>query len=39
LLTELAVNLMKRQNRDADNPNVARVSELVPTVCKDSARG
>lgn len=36
LLTDLAVNLMKRQNRDADNPNVARVSELVPSVCKTS---
>jgi hypothetical protein len=38
LLTDLAVNLMKRQNRDADNPNVARVSELVPSVCKTSTK-
>ena len=33
MLTQLAVTLMKRQNRDADNPNVARLSELTPTVC------
>ncbi len=33
MLTKLAVTLMKRQNRDADNPNVARLSELTPTVC------
>jgi hypothetical protein len=33
MLTHLAVTLMKRQNRDADNPNVARLSELTPTVC------
>jgi hypothetical protein len=38
LLTNLAVSLMKRQNHDADNPNVARVSELVPSVCKISTR-
>jgi len=33
MLTHVAVTLMKRQNRDADNPNVARLSELTPTVC------
>ena len=33
MLTQLAVTLMKRQNRDADNPNVARLSELTPRVC------
>jgi hypothetical protein len=33
MLTHLAVTLMKRQNRDADNPSVARLSELTPTVC------
>jgi hypothetical protein len=34
LLTELAANLMKRQNRDADNPEVARITELVPVLCE-----
>jgi hypothetical protein len=24
---------MKRQNRDAENPEVARVTELVPVLC------
>ena len=33
LLTHVAMTLMKTQNRDADNPNVARVAELVPTLC------
>ena len=33
MLTHVAVTLMKRQNRDADNPSVARLSELTPTVC------
>jgi hypothetical protein len=33
ILTQLAVNLMKGQNRDADNPSVARLNELLPTVC------
>jgi hypothetical protein len=35
-LTQLAVNLMKGQNRDADNPNVMRLNELLPTVCKNT---
>ena len=35
-LTQLAVNLMKGQNRDADNPNVARLNELLPTVCRNT---
>jgi len=33
MLTHVAMTLMKRQNRDADNPSVARLSELTPTVC------
>jgi hypothetical protein len=33
MLTHVAVTLMKRQNRDADNPSVARLSELTPAVC------
>lgn len=33
ILTQLAVNLMKGQNRDADNPNVMRLNERLPTVC------
>jgi hypothetical protein len=37
MLTQLAVTLMKRQNRDADNPNVARLSELTPTLCPTKA--
>ncbi len=37
MLTNLAVTLMKRQNRDADNPNVARLSELTPTLCPEKA--
>lgn len=36
VLTQLAVNLMKGQNRDADNPNVARLNELLPTVCHNT---
>jgi hypothetical protein len=35
-LTQLAVNLMKGQNRDADNPNVARLNERLPTVCRNT---
>lgn len=37
LLSQLASNLMKRQNRDADNPEVARVTEMVPVVCEKKA--
>jgi len=33
ILTQLAINLMKGQNRDADNPNVMRLNERLPTVC------
>jgi len=33
MLAQVAKTLMKTQNRDADNPNVARVAELVPTHC------
>jgi hypothetical protein len=34
---QLARNLMKRQNRDADNPNVQRLAELVPTCTPGTA--
>jgi hypothetical protein len=37
MLTNVAKTLMKTQNRDADNPNVARVAELVPTRCPGKA--
>jgi hypothetical protein len=37
MLTHLAVTLMKTQNRDADNPNVARLSELTPKLCPGKA--
>jgi hypothetical protein len=37
MLTQVAKTLMKTQNRDADNPNVARVAELVPTRCPSKA--
>jgi hypothetical protein len=33
MLTRVAITLMKTQNRDADNVNVARVAELVPKLC------
>lgn len=42
VLGKLAKTLMKRQNKDADDANVARLAEKIPTVCasaKDSARG
>lgn len=35
-ITQLSVNLMKIQNRDADNPSVARLNERLPTVCKNT---
>jgi hypothetical protein len=35
-LTQLSVNLMKDQNRDADNPSVARLNERLPAVCKNT---
>ena len=37
LLTQLAIKLMKGQNRDADNPNVARLNELLPSKCPHTA--
>jgi hypothetical protein len=37
MLSQLAVTTMKLQNHDADNPNVARVSELVPKLCPSRA--
>jgi hypothetical protein len=33
MLTRVAITLLKKQDRDADNPNVARMSELVPKLC------
>jgi hypothetical protein len=36
ILSHLAVNLMKTQNRDADNPNVMRLNERLPTVCPNT---
>ena len=39
VLTQLATNLMKRQNRDAENPEVARVTELVPVLCDKKQSG
>jgi hypothetical protein len=36
ILSHLAVNLMKTQNRDADNPNVMRLNERLPTVCRNT---
>ncbi len=37
-LSQLAVNLMKHQNRDADNPNVMRLNERLPTVCRNTTQ-
>jgi len=37
LLGQVGVNLMRVQHRDADDPNVMRVSELVPTLCPKRA--
>ena len=36
-MSALAENLMKKQNRDADNTNVKRFSEVYPTVCKKAS--
>ena len=33
LLGQVGVNLMRVQHRDADDPNVMRVTHLLPTVC------
>ncbi|HEY8833472.1 MAG TPA: hypothetical protein VIM21_13315 [Gemmatimonadaceae bacterium] len=35
-LTQLAVNLMKEQNRSADNPSVMRLNERLPNVCRNT---
>ena len=35
-LSQLSVNLMKDQNRDADNPSVARLNERLPEVCRNT---
>ncbi len=37
LLGQVGVNLMRVQHRDADDPNVMRVSEMVPTLCPNKA--
>ena len=38
-MSALAKNLMKEQNRDADNPNVAKLTERLPTVCANTPAG
>lgn len=38
ILTKVAVNLMKKQNRDADDPNVARLNELLPSKCPNTSQ-
>ena len=38
ILTLVAVNLMKVQNRDADDQNVARLNELLPTKCPNTPK-
>jgi hypothetical protein len=38
-LSALANNLMKKQNRDADNPSVARLTERLPAVCANTPAG
>ena len=37
-LAALAVNLMKDQNRDADNVNVARLNEVLPSKCPNTTK-
>jgi hypothetical protein len=37
-LSLLAVNLMKQQNRDADNPNVMRLNERLPAICHNTTQ-
>jgi hypothetical protein len=36
ILSHLAINLMKTQDHDADNPNVMRLNERLPTVCRNT---
>jgi uncharacterized membrane protein YqjE len=38
LLTRLAVKLMKEHNRDANDPNVARLNELLPSKCPNTTQ-
>ena len=38
-MSALAKNLMNKQNRDADNPNVARLTERMPAVCTNAPAG
>jgi hypothetical protein len=37
-LSLLAVNLMKHQNRNADNPSVMRLNERLPSVCRNTTQ-
>jgi hypothetical protein len=37
-LTQVAMNLMKTQNRDADDVNVARLNELLPSKCPNTTK-
>ncbi|MEA2763789.1 MAG: hypothetical protein QOK07_193 [Gemmatimonadaceae bacterium] len=37
-LSQLAVNLMKQQNHDADNPSVMRLNERLPAVCHNTTQ-
>lgn len=38
ILTQVAVNLMKGQNRDAEDANVARLNELLPSKCPNTTK-
>jgi hypothetical protein len=38
ILTQVAVNLMKGQNRDAEDSNVMRLNELLPSKCPNTTR-
>jgi hypothetical protein len=37
-LAQIAMNLMKTQNRDADDANVARLNELLPSKCPNTTK-
>jgi hypothetical protein len=38
ILTQVAVNLMKGQNRDAEDANVMRLNELLPSKCPNTTQ-
>ena len=38
ILTQVAVNLMKGQNRDAEDSNVMRLNELLPSKCPNTTQ-